>query len=510
MIALLDSINQNANPLDYLNINIRKVEYYRQLAEQTTGKEAVQAQFNCADQMLKSGQNEAAIMLLLRLIQAADDRLDDNSKILYELLALGYMRLGEQENCISTHTPESCVLPIQGQGIYKMKSGPENAIKIYERILAQYPDDVLSRWLLNLANMAIGTWPAGVPNQYLFPVDIFQTKGDIRFQDVAIPLGLDVEGISGGVCMEDFDNDGNLDLFLTSYGLGDQVRFYRNNGDGTFTNVAHQIGLDNWLGFPKAVVWGDINNDQRPDLYISNLVGDNLLLLNRDGIIPEKWGFQDISASAGTQGPETSFPAFFFDYNNDGFDDIFTSNYPLDYLNASINPLLKEYLGHQPEGDWVKLYKNNGNGTFTDTHQEMGLNTVTFAMGHNFGDLDNDGWLDIFLGTGNPDLRALIPNRVFHNLEGKSCNRDAIGAKIHVTVLQPDGAPRHIYVTVGTGGSFGSSSLRQEIGLGNATKIVSVEVIWPRPGIPKSTYTNLTWMLLFDVKKGSPGPSQNL
>ncbi|MEZ4942293.1 MAG: FG-GAP-like repeat-containing protein [Saprospiraceae bacterium] len=685
MVAMLDSINRNADPMNYLHVNLRKIAYYEQLMQQKAGDEALLAQFNYADQLLRSGKNEAAIVQYQNLIQKIGDQLVDNTKMLYEMLALAYMRLGEQANCIETHSPESCILPIRGAGIYKLKAGPENAVKIYERILAQYPDDLLSRWLLNLAHMAMGQWPAGVPARYLFPADIFQAPpSDILFRDIAIPLGIDVQGISGSVCMEDFDNDGNLDLFMTSYGLGDQARYFHNNGDGTFSertqeanltgilsglnaihadydndgdrdifilrgawlyhgkhpnsllrnngdgtftdvtiyagllsfnptqtadwadydgdgwldlfvgnetyrpeepnrcelfhnngdgtfsNIAPQIGLAAWYGFPKAVVWGDINNDQRPDLYISNLVGDNLLLVNQGGTAPDKWSFQNMANNTSVQYPQNSFPAFFFDYNNDGFEDIFSTHFPVDYEGASVVPLLQEYTGKQPEGDWLRLYRNNGNSTFTDVHRELGLHTITFAMGNNFGDLDNDGWPDIYLGTGKPDLRALIPNRVFHNrngtrfedismngfsqiqkghgvafgdidndgdqdiyvvvggafegdlghnilyenpgnsnhwltlfVEGVKSNRDAIGARVRVNVRQPDGGTRAIRATVGTGGSFGANSLRQEIGLGDATEIESVEIQWPRPGVPNSTFTGLQMDAAYRLKEGA-------
>ena len=221
----------------------------------------------------------------------------------------------------------------------------------------------------------------------------------------------------------------------------------------------------------------------------------------------------------------------------------------------------------------MKLYRNNGNGTFSDVAQEMGLNTIIYGMGNNFGDLDNDGWLDLYFGTGKPDLRALIPNRVFHNragkrfddismngfshiqkghavafadidndgdqdiyvvvggafdgdlgnnilyinpgntnkwvtlfLEGVTSNRDAIGARIKVMVLQRDGKRRNIYATVGTGGSFGSSSLRQEIGLGDATQIVSVEVQWPKPGIPNTVYLDVPMNTAIKLKEGANKP----
>lgn len=683
MIAILDSIDRNANPLGYLNLNKRKADLYLDQMQGLTGNEAVATKFNYSDQLLKSGQNEASIMQFKELIQMAGDQLNPQTKILYELLALCYMRIGEQQNCINTHTAESCILPIQGEGVYKMKAGPENAIIIYKRILQDFPDDVQTRWMLNLAYMTLGRWPKDVPKEYLLPAKIFAKRGNISFPDVSIPLGLDAKGISGSVCIEDFDNDGNLDLFITSYGLDDQCRFFRNNGDGTFTertqeanligivsglNVIHadydndgdrdiliprgawlsegthpksllrnngdgtftdvtiEAGLlsfypsqavdwadydgDGWLdlfvgnesfpngpqhpcelfhnngngtftnvatstgvnfyGFYKAVSWGDINNDQRPDLYLSNLAGENRLLVNRGGTSPEQWKFEDIAPKTGTIYPLNSFPAFFFDYNNDGYDDIFTTNFTANPYEPSAAPYFEEVMGKQPEGDWLRLYRNNGNETFTDVHHELGLHTITYAMGNNFGDFDNDGWLDIYLGTGKPDLRSLIPNRAFHNLggarfedismngfshiqkghgvafgdfdndgdqeiyvvmggafegdvsnnifyynpgndnhwitlflEGTTCNRDAVGAKIKITTQEKGGKNRVIYATVGTGGSFGSSSLRQEIGLGKAEKIVSVEVQWPKQGVPNTVYTDVPMDAAVKLKESS-------
>lgn len=683
MVAILDSIYKNADPLTCYNLNSRKADMFFRQMQTAPPQNQPMLKFNYADQLLKSGKIEAATVQFSELIQSSGDQLNAQSKILYELLALCYMRLGEQENCINTHTPESCVLPISGGGIYKMTAGPESAVKIYERILAAFPDDVQSRWLLNLAYMTLGKWPDAVPKGQLLPASIFKEKGTLRFEEIAISLGVDARGTSGSVCIEDFDNDGNLDLFLTKYGLNEQARFfknngdgtfterteeanlmgivsglnvvhadydndgdrdifimrgawlvggthpnsllrnngdgtftdvtieagllsfhptqaadwadfdgdgwldlfvgnetynlnaqhpcelYHNNGDGTFTNLAPQLGVD-FVAFIKAVTWGDINNDQRPDVYLSNLFGQNILLINRGGTSPETWKFEEAPALVGVGNPENSFPAFFFDYNNDGLDDIFTSNFTPNPEDPSAAPLIYEFLGKQPEGDWLRLYRNNGDETFTDVHRELGLHTITYAMGNNFGDLDNDGWLDIFLGTGKPDLRSLVPNRVFHNqkgqrfedismngfgqiqkghglafgdfdndgdqdvyvvvggafegdisnnllyenpgnnnhwltlfLEGATCNRDAMGAKIKVTTVEKNGAKRQIWVTVGTGGSFGSSSLRQEIGLGQAQKIESVEVQWPKVGVPNTVYTDVPMDKAIKLKEGS-------
>jgi hypothetical protein len=196
-----------------------------------------------------------------------------------------------------------------------------------------------------------------------------------------------------------------------------------------------------------------------------------------------------------------------------------------------------------------RLYHNDGDGTFTDVTEEAGLDKVLYSMGSNFGDLDNDGRLDFYVGTGDPDFRTLMPNRmfrnigdlqfeevtapgavghlqkghavsfgdldndgdqdayavmggafegdVFHNvlfenpgsnhhwitlrLEGTTSNRSAIGTRIKV-VVEEEGATRTLYRTVGSGGTFGASSLQQEIGLGAADSLHTVTVTWPATG----------------------------
>jgi hypothetical protein len=684
MLGILDSIFRNASPADCYNLNNRKAGFFKEQLDQAPMSNAkISLQFKYANELLNAGQSESATMELLDIVQQIKDTMTDQTKLIYEILALSYLRLGEQQNCINSHNAESCILPLQGGGVYSMKSGPENAIKVYKRILAKYPGDVQSQWLINIAYMAIGGWPAQVPKNLLLPVEKFASRGDLRSQNVAITTGVDMRGISGGVCADDFDGDGNIDLFVTSYGLRDQAKFlhnngdgtfsnrtkeanltgivsglntlhadydndgdqdvlilrggwltggthpnsllqnngkgvfldvtiesgllsfhptqaadwadydndgwldlyianetsnpskphpnelYHNNGNGTFTNVAASLGL-NIIGFFKAAVWGDINNDQRPDLYLSNVDGSNKLFCNRGGADANSWKFEDITEKAGVSNPVHSFPAFFFDYNNDGYEDIFVTDFTIDPKVPTADTYVKEILGKQPEGDWLKLYKNNGDETFTDVHKSYGLHTITYAMGNNFGDLDNDGWLDVYLGTGKPDLRTVLPNRMFRNvggqkfedismngfghiqkghaiafsdmdndgdqdiyaimggafegdlsncllfenpgsknhwltlmLEGKTSNRNAIGAKITVNTIESGGKKRKICVTVGTGGSFGAQSLRQEIGLGQAEKIESVEVQWPKVGVPNSVYTGLNLDAVFKLTEGS-------
>jgi hypothetical protein len=257
------------------------------------------------------------------------------------------------------------------------------------------------------------------------------------------------------------------------------------------------------------------------------------------------WKFTNVTAEAGVAEPDKSFPTWFFDYDNDGFLDLFVSG----YFPESAGDVIASYLGAPTSGEPLRLYRNKGNGAFEDVTAAANLKKVVPTMGSNFGDLDNDGFLDFYLATGNPNNAMLIPNRMFRNeggkrfqdvttsggfghlqkghavafadfdndgdqdvyavmggaysgdharniffenpghggrwiklkLEGVQSNRGAIGARIKLLAQTPRGE-RAIYKTVSTGGSFGTNPLLQEIGLGDATKILRAEIFWPVTG----------------------------
>jgi len=342
-------------------------------------------------------------------------------------------------------------------------------------------------------------------------------------------------------CWADFDQDGDLDLYIGNEAwapleLNFPSQLFRNNGDGTFTDVAVSAGVTN-DGYAKGVTAGDYDNDGDMDLYVSN-VGANRLYRN-DGDLH----FTDVAPELGLEGPlQRSFAPWFFDYDNDGDLDLFVGAY-----EALLKDVARDYMGQGYDGPPPALYRNEGDGRFTDVGAEVGLDRPWMPMGANFGDLDNDGFLDLYLGTGNPNLKTLVPNVVLHNIGGKRfeditvssglghlqkghgiafadfdhdgdqdiyhqlggfypsdgfgnalfvnpggqgaqvvlelrgtrSNRLAVGARVALVLDTPNGR-REIHRAVGSVSSFGGSPLgRLEIGLGAATRIAELRVWWP-------------------------------
>ena len=372
---------------------------------------------------------------------------------------------------------------------------------------------------------------------------LLRSNGDGSFTDVTEAAGLLEGRPTQTAAWGDYDNDGDVDLFVGNESTGLNrypCQLFRNNGDGTFTDVAVQAGIG-VVGFVKAVAWGDYDNDGRLDLYLSRLGESNLLFHNEGSSASGEWSFRDVTATAGVEQPIFSFPTWFFDYDNDGWLDLFVSG-----RDSALGDFAAEHLGLTHNSEHPRLYHNQGDGTFADVTDAAGLDTILLAMGSNYGDLDNDGFLDLYIGTGSPGYDWLVPNRALRNvggaqfedvtaaggfgylqkghgvsfgdidhdgdqdlyivlggavegdvaqnvlllnpghgnawitlrLRGTESNRLAIGARIKLEVVTPDGS-REIHATVGSGGSFGASTLQQEVGLGNATMIQQLTVAWP-------------------------------
>jgi hypothetical protein len=166
------------------------------------------------------------------------------------------------------------------------------------------------------------------------------------------------------------------------------------------------------LRYTKAICWGDSNGDGWPDLYVSNLDMKNRLYENRrDGT------FEDVAEASGVEGPLASFPVWFWDYDNDGRLDLFVAGY--DWHRGNLAAVVASLLDLPGERVLARLYAGDGKGGFRDVGPEVGLTTVSLPMGANFGDLDNDGWLDFYLGTGYPDYEAVMPNAMIRNVDGR-------------------------------------------------------------------------------------------
>jgi len=406
-----------------------------------------------------------------------------------------------------------------------------------------------------------------------FPNSLLRNLGDGRFDDVSLAAGVRSFEPTQTAAWADYDLDGQLDLFVgnetTHESQAYPCRLFHNNGDGTFSNVAASIGVA-LTGYVKGAAWGDFNNDGLPDLYVSRY-GESNVLYRNNGNTESGWTFSDVTESAGVAAPLGSFPTWTWDYNNDGWLDILVAPFTgFTHDGNALEVVVDEYLSNTIKADRVHLYENRGDGTFRDVSSEIGLDAPLLAMGANFGDLDNDGYLDCYFGTGDPSFAAIVPNRMFRNSEGTRfqdvtssggfghlqkghgiafgdidndgdqdiyavmggavegdvyqnalflnpghgnhwitlrlaglrSNRSAIGARIRITVRTPDGH-RDIYGKVDSGGSFGASSLQQEIGLGNAMEIERLEIRWPIEDSVQ-TFTNVPMDCVLSVREGTP------
>lgn len=455
-------------------------------------------------------------------------------------LGVAYLRLGEIENCCQRYNAESCIFPIQGEGLHVERRGSVGAIRCFTEVLENRPErmslketiecQLPAKWLMNIAYMTLGEYPDKVPEEYLVDLDAFEIDFDFpRFKNIGPELGLDTLGLSGGVVLDDLTNDGYLDIVTSSWDRQGEMRFFvnqgdgtfedhtesaglrgffgglnmiqadydndgdvdvfvlrgawlrrrgqhpnsllRNNGDATFTDVTHAAGLaaasyptktgawadydldgdlDLFIGnesstnfrapcqlfqnqgdgtfidvageagvagefFCMGSSWGDFDADGDPDLYVSvgspNPVmvipggGPNRLYRNDgDGT------FTEVGEKLGVVEPVAGFPCWFWDFNNDGNLDLYAacSSGPVAVLASK-----KVRIGRN------RLYSGDGSGGFDEVALEVGLDYPSQPMGANFGDLDGDGYLDFYLGTGNVPYSELRPNLMFLNRRDK-------------------------------------------------------------------------------------------
>ena len=603
-------------------------------------------------------------------------------------LAVAYLRLGETENCCLRHNAQSCILPIRGGGLHSRKQGSRSAIRYFQEVLREtevVTDPTMifqirepSRWLMNIAYMTLGEYPDQVSSEYLIPTEFFESEIEFpQFENVAPKLNLNTLNAAGVVIVDDFDHDDYLAIFVSTADPTLPCRFFHNNRDGTFTDLSDDAGLTGlygglnvvqadynndgnldililrgaWLGaggrhpnsllrnngnltftdvtfqaglgevhYPtKTASWADYDNDGDLDLFIGNEASDDLdstpKLFRNNGdetftdvtaaagvgdsrfTMAAVWGdcdnngypdlfvcandddqhglyhnnkdgtFTNVAEATNITEPGSGWASWFWDFNNDGALDLYvgssTGTVAIESI-ASYSPIAGQgyddavlimlevdswgaarapvKIGFEPPA----LYRGDGKGNFIYETIERNITYATNPMGANFGDLNGDGWPDFYLATGDVAYWELRPNVMFvsqagerfanvtmaggfghlpkghgvsfadidndgdqdvyvqmggqlpgdhfndalfenpgfnHHwitvrLTGRQSNRCAIGARIHVTILE-DSRQRSIYRYVNSGGSFGCNPLRQNIGLGNSEQIESIEVYWP-------------------------------
>lgn len=251
---------------------------------------------------------------------------------------------------------------------------------------------------------------------------IQQSKIKFELSNSVSPQRYTFETMVGGVALFDYNNDGLLDIFFTNgaaipslekSGPAYWNRLYRNNGNGTFTDVTEKAGLQG-VGYSMGVAAGDYDNDGFVDLYVTGFNRNQLFHNNGDGT------FTDVTEKAGVggmvpqMGKAWSVAAGWFDYNNDGLLDLFVTNY-LNYSIGKAKLCAQEGLpAYCSPVDFLGtpniLYRNNGDGTFTDVSEKSGISKyVGKGMGMAFADYDNDGFTDIFVANDT------FENYLFHN-----------------------------------------------------------------------------------------------
>jgi hypothetical protein len=306
---------------------------------------------------------------------------------------------------------------------------------------------------------------------------VYHNNGDGTFTDVSKTTGIGNSlGKGLGVAINDFDRDGWPDIFVANDSYPEQL--FCNNRDGTFTNVAVAAGVaynQNGNVFAgMGVDFADYNNDGWPDLFVNSLANQKYVLFRND-----KGAFEDVTDLSGVGAitlQHSGWGAKFLDYDNDGQLDLFVvQGHVMDNIELT-DPGL-----HYQEP--LLLMKNLG-GQFRDASAEGGaIFHVPFsARGAAFGDLDNDGRIDVAVNCNNgpPIILRNQENNGNHwllvNLVGTKSNREGIGANIRV--VSDAGLQQHAFVS--TAGSYLSASdKRAHFGLGTSKRLQLIEITWP-------------------------------
>ncbi|HZO74543.1 MAG TPA: CRTAC1 family protein [Ktedonobacteraceae bacterium] len=281
-----------------------------------------------------------------------------------------------------------------------------------------------------------------------------QAKMAVTHQKVLLDHQIDnvmpwMSSVGAAVSAADYNNDGLIDIFVSSSGRNAPCHLFRNNGDGTFTDVAEQAGIAhlNQEGGVMDAVWGDFNNDGWPDLYIVKWSAPNRLFRNNgDGT------FTDITTSSRTGYRGNGNAAIWFDYNGDGLLDLYIGNYfrpENDLWHLHTTRIFHNDFEHARNGGPNVLYRNNGDGTFTDVAHELGVDDTGWTLDVGACDLFQTGYMDLYLANdfGQDILYKNNGDGTFTNITAHALPIDTRkGMSVDFADLEGDGYPS-IYVS---------------------------------------------------------------
>ncbi len=286
---------------------------------------------------VRLGQEEEAVKHLKAaydLIPEVKEKIgDSNVEDTILQLAIAYLRLGEVQNCCARNNPDSCIAPIRGAGIHMSPEGSTAAIKYLGELLDRPelgPDrSLVARYLLNIAYMTIGEYPDSVPIRWRLPSETFVSEIDFpKFPNISSKLGVDTFDNCGGAIVDDFNGDGYLDIFTTTYDAGGDPHLFLNDRKSGFVDRTQAAGLKGLYGGLNALQ-ADYDNDGDVDVlilrgaWLENMGRHPRSLLANDG----QGHFSDVTFDVGLG--DVYYPAHsaaWADFDNDGDLDLYVAN----------------------------------------------------------------------------------------------------------------------------------------------------------------------------------------
>lgn len=336
-------------------------------------------------ELLRAGRTKEALAQMQLSVELVDE-LGDKVPIevkqqIYYLYGVAFLRDAESVNCVHCINGERCLFPILGEGVHEHKSSSQGAIKYFKKALALNPQDLKARWLLNVASMTLGEYPDKVDEEYRIDPKAFSgAESPVgEFKNNAIQLNLNAKGCAGGVIVDDFDGDLDLDVIFSSWETNASLVYFRNDGKGRFADASAEANLKGINGGLN-LIQADYDNDGDLDVlvlrgaWLENHGRHPKSLLQNNG----SGRFLDVTYHVGLG--ETFYPsqtASWADYDHDGDLDLFVGN----------------------EGFPCQLFENSGGGQFHDVATKAGVLNGGPTKGCSWGDIDNDGWPDLYVSN---------------------------------------------------------------------------------------------------------------